>query len=261
MLLQRHREYLCFGLVVVAAGMLLGMPPAQQERVARGLRAASWGTGQWVFSRVIRFARNQEQSRHLLTQNVQLALENMRLRESAEETLRLRQALQFRERSQIGELTPAEVIGRDPDQGLGVLIINGGRDLGLHEDWPVVTTEGLVGHLQQVDAHSAVVRLILGARVAALVHGSRAQGIVSPVRGNLFELGYVDASKSVAEGDRVVSSGMGGRYPKGITIGYVTQVSRREDNPLFKQILLESGVDFRGLEEVFILRPGPGEGR
>ena len=260
-MLQRHREYLCFGLVVVAAGMLLGMPPAQQERVARGLQAASWGAGQWVFSRIIRFARNQEQSRYLLTQNVQLALENMRLRESAEETLRLRQALQFRERSQIGELTPAEVIGRDPDQGLGVLIINGGRDLGLHEDWPVVTTEGLVGHLQQVDAHSAVVRLILDARVAALIHGSRAQGIVSPVRGNLFELGYVDASKSVAEGDRVVSSGMGGRYPKGITIGYVTQVSRREDNPLFKQILLESGVDFRGLEEVFILRPGPGEGR
>ena len=260
-MLHRHREYLCFGLVVLAAVMLLGMPSAQQERVARSLRAASWGTGQWVFSRVTLFARHQEQSRHLLTQNVQLALENMRLRESAEETLRLRQALQFRERSRMGELTPAEVIGRNPDQDFGALIINGGRDLGLHEDWPVVTTEGLVGHLQQVDAHSAVVRLILDARVAALVQGSRAQGIVSPLRENLFELGYVDASKSVSVGDRVVSSGMGERYPKGITIGHVTHVSRREDNPLFKQILLESGVDFQGLEEVFILRPPPGPDR
>ena len=254
-MLQRPREYLCIGLVAAAAIMLLGMPTAQQERLAHSLRAASRGTGQWVFSRVLRFARNQEQSRHLLTQNVQLALENMRLRESAEETLRLRQALQFRERSQMGNLTPAEVIGRDPDQGLDALIINGGRDLGLQEDWPVVTTAGLVGHIQQVDAHSSVVRLILDARVSALVHGSRAQGIVSPLQKNRFELSYVDASKSVSPGDRVVSSGMGGRYPKGITIGYVTEVSRREDDPLFMQILLESEVDFWGLEEVFVLRP------
>lgn len=260
-MLQRRREYLCLGLVVLAALMLLAAPSAQQESLARRLRTVSWETGQWIFSRVISFARNQQHSRHLLTQNVRLALENMRLRESAEETLRLRTALAFRERSRMGDLTPAEVIGRDPDQGFGILMVNGGRDLGLRENWPVVTTEGLVGHLQQVDAHSSIVRLILDARVAALVHGSRAQGIVSPLQDNLFELSYVEASKEVSTGDRVVSSGMGGRYPKGITIGHVTQVSRREDNPLFKQIVLQSDVDFRGLEEVFILRPPAEEGR
>ena len=254
-MLQRPREWFCFCLVVLAAIVLLGTPAAQQERVAHSLRAASWGTGQWVFSRAIRFARNQEQSRHLLAQNVQLALENMRLRESAEETLRLRQALQFRERSRMGDLIPAEVIGRDPDQEFDALIINGGRDLGLQEDWPVVTVAGLVGHIQQADAHSAVVRLILDARVSALIQGSRARGIVSPLEKNRFELSYVDASKSVSAGDRVVSSGMGGRYPKGITIGYVTEVSRRGDDPLFMHILLESRVDFLGLEEIFILRP------
>lgn len=254
-MLQRPREWFCIGLVVLAAIVLLGMPAAQQERLAHSLRAASWGTGQWVFARVIRFARNQEQARHLLAQNVQLAVENMRLRESAEENLRLRQALRFRERSRTGELIPAEVIGRDPDQGFDALIINGGRDLGLQENWPVVTAAGLVGHIQQADAHSAVVRLILDARVSALIHGSRAQGIVSPLQESHFQLLYVDASKSVSAGDRVVSSGMGGRYPKGITIGYVTEVSRRGDDPLFMQILLESRVNFWGLEEVFVLRP------
>lgn len=260
-MLQRRREYLCLGLVGLAALVLLAAPSPQKENLARGLRAVSWETGQWIFSRVISFARSQHHSRHLLTQNVRLALENMRLREAAEETLRLRTALEFRERSRMRDLTPAEVIGRDPDHGFGILMVNGGRDLGLRENWPVVTTEGLVGHLQQVHAHSSVVRLILDARVAALVHGSRAQGIVFPLQDNLFELSYVEASKEVSTGDRVVSSGMGGRYPKGITIGHVTQVSRREDNPLFKQIVLQSDVDFRGLEEVFILRPPTEEGR
>lgn len=257
-MLQRNRDYICIGITVLTALTLLGLPAAQQERVARGLRLAAWSTGQWVFSRVIRFARGEVSTEHLLTQNVQLALANMRLREAAEENRRLRQALQFRQRNPVGDVIPAEVIGRDPDQMFDVLVINAGRDLGLQADWPVVTTEGLVGHIKEVDAHSSVVRLIFDARVSALVQGSRAQGIVSPVAGSRFELEYVDASKSIVVGDRVVSSGMGGRYPKGITIGYVTEVNNLERSPLFKQVLLESGVDFWGLEEVFVIAPRGG---
>jgi rod shape-determining protein MreC len=89
-----------------------------------------------------------------------------------------------------------------------------------------------------------------------VVQGSRAQGIVSPTAANRFLLEYVDASKDVRKGDLVVSSGMGGRYPKGITIGVVTDVAMEEQEPLFKQVVLESEVDFWGLEEVFVLKPG-----
>ena len=51
---------------------------------------------------------------------------------------------------------------------------------------------------------------------------------------------------------------MGGRYPKGITIGVITDVTVEEQEPLFKQVVLESKVDFWGLEEVFVLKPGGG---
>lgn len=253
---QRNREYACIGLAVLVCLALRTLPADRQESLAHGLRSFGWSTGQWVFARVIRFARGQEASQYLLTQNVQLALENMRLQEAEEENRRLRLALRFRERQQIDEVIPAEVIGRDPDQMLDVIVINAGRDLGLRKDWPVVTTAGLVGHIKEVDDNSSVVQLIFGSRVSALVQGSRAQGVVSAVGGNRFQLRYADASTQIQKGDRVVSSGVGGRYPKGITIGYITEVNTQEQDPLFKEVLLESGVDFWGLEEVFVLTQG-----
>ena len=253
---QRNREFICVGLAILLSLSLRSLPTGRQEAVARGLRSASWSTGEWLFSRVIRFTRGQERSQYLLTQNVQLALENMRLQEAEEENRRLRLALRFRERQKIDEVIPAEVVGRDPDQMLDVLVINAGRDLGLQKDWPVVTTAGLVGHIKEVDDHSSVVQLIFGSRVSALIQGSRTQGIVSPVGGNRFQLRYADASTQIQKGDRVVSSGVGGRYPKGITIGYITEVNTQVQDPLFKEVLLESGVDFWGLEEVFVLTPG-----
>lgn len=253
---QRNRDFICIGLCVLAALTLLGLPADRQQVVAQQLRWGAWSTGQWAFSRVIRFARGEQRAQHLLTQNVALALENMRLREAAEENRRLRLALLFRQRNPTGEVIPAEVIGRDPDQMFDVLVINAGRDVGLRTDWPVVTTAGLVGHIREVDEHSSVVRLIFGTRVSAVVQGSRAHGIVSPIAGNRFLLEYVDASEDVRIGDLVVSSGMGGRYPKGITIGVVKDVTMEEQEPLFKRVELESEVDFWGLEEVFVLKPG-----
>jgi rod shape-determining protein MreC len=253
---QRNRDFLCIGLCVLAALTLLGLPEARQQAVAAQLRSGALSTGQWVFSRVIRFARGEQRSQYLLTQNVALALENMRLREAGEENVRLRHALAFRQRNPAGDVIPAEVIGRDPDQLFDVLVINAGRDVGLEAEWPVITTEGLVGHIAEVDAHSSVVRLILAARVSAVVQGSRADGVVSALSGGRFLLEYVDANAEIRVGDRVVSSGMGGRYPKGLTIGFVTEVTLEEQEPLFQQVVVESAVDFSGLEEVFVLKPG-----
>lgn len=219
------------------------------------MRSSAWSVGQRMFSRVIRFAQGEERARHLLTENVALALDNMRLREAEEENRRLRDLLGFAERNPAGQVIPAEVIGRDPDQLFDLLVIDAGRDVGLQPDWPVITTDGLVGHVTQVDAHSSLVRLLFASRVSAVVQGSRAHGIVAPITGGRFILEYVDSSNLIRAGDLVVSSGMGGRYPKGLTIGVVTEVSQEDKEPLFQRVLLESNVDFIGLEEVFVLKP------
>jgi len=66
-------------------------------------------------------------------------------------------------------------------------------------------------------------------------------------------LRFVEASSFVREGDRVVSSGLGGRYPKGIPIGTVVEVSQVKRDLVFQQVFIESNVDFPNLEEVFVI--------
>ncbi|MBT4501354.1 MAG: rod shape-determining protein MreC [Gemmatimonadetes bacterium] len=250
-----NRSFLALGLAVICALCLMGLPQSQKNNIAQFSRSGLLAAGQRLFSQVIRYSWNEEKTRFLLTQNVELALDNMQLRESAWENLRLRRALQFRSRENTPHVTPAEVIGRDPDQLYDTIVINAGRDRGLEEDWPVVTAEGLVGHVAQVDGRSSVVQLLMRARVSALVQDGRAQGIVSWIKGNRFRLGLVEASSVVQRGDRVISSGLGGRYPKGIPIGVLVEVRSLERDPLFQEVILESNVDFLELEEVFVIRP------
>ncbi len=234
---------------------LMGLPQPLKTYVGEVCRAGIFSSSQWLFTRVVRYAHNQEKMQFLLTQNVQFALENMSLREDGWENVRLRQALSFVQQDTEMQVIPAEVIGRDPDQLEDVLILDVGYDQGIGIDWPVITAEGLVGHIVQVSERSSVVQLLTRSRVSAIVQQSRAQGIVSWVQGRRFRLQFVDTDNQVQEGDRIISSGLGGRYPKGIPIGRVIEVLQEMRDPVFQSIYLESLVDFIDLEEVFIMRP------
>ena len=239
--------------VVLVSLILKGLPEEQKQNISRYCRIVLWSTSQRVFSKVIHYAKNKQKIRFLLAQNVGLALDNMQAREASLENQRLRQALEFKLREGSQPLILAEVIGRDPDQLYDSIIIDAGRDKGIQRDLPVVTAQGLVGHVAQVGKYSSVVRLIMRSRVSAAVQNrDRAQGIVSWVHGKRFKLEMVEASSQIRIGDRVVSSGLGGRYPKGILIGYVTEVHDEQRDSLFKGVLLQSSVDFLRLEEVFV---------
>lgn len=254
--MPQSRDYISGGIALILSLVLMGLPVALKQTVAQHATVGFWTGGQWLFSRAIRYAKSEHKTRFLVTQNVSLALENMQLREAAAENIRLREALAFRERDEMQAAIPAEVIARDPDQIYNTLKINAGEDRGILIDWSVITTDGLVGHIVQVDETSSRVQLI-GARfrVSAVVQRARAFGVVAGAPGGAFELLYVDASSDVQVKDRVVSSGLGGRYPQGVTIGYVTKVGEQPSDPLFKEVFLESEVDFRNLEEVFVMRP------
>lgn len=254
--MPQSRDYISVGIAVALSFILMGLPTSWKQTVGQHTMSGFWTSGQWLFSRAIRYAKNEHKTRFLRAQNVRLALANMQLREADEENRRLREALAFREREDMGKAIPAEVIARDPDQMYNTLEINAGQDRGILVDWSVVTTDGLVGHIVQVRKKSSRVQLIgTRFRVSAVVQQGRAHGVVAGVPGGAFELLYVDASSDVGVGDRVVSSGLGGRYPKGITIGYVSHVGDQSSDPLFKEVFLESKVDFRNLEEVFVMRP------
>ena len=100
---------------------------------------------------------------------------------------------------------------------------------------------------------SASTAVIMRSRVSSLVQRERAHGVTSWVPGGRFQLRYVEASSNIELGDRIVTSGLGGRFPKGITLGYVTEVKEQQKDPLFKAVFLQSEVNFWDLEEVFVI--------
>ena len=246
------RELIVAGLAVVCALILMGLPPSYKTYIADRCQVGLLVSGQALFSQVIRYAHNEEKSRFLLTQNATLALDNMQMQEAAWENVRLRKALSFRPLNDNTRVISAEVIGRDPDHIYDTIVINVGRKHGVDKDMPVVTPEGLVGHIAQVGTSDSVVQLLMRTRVSALIQETRAQGIVSWIDGQ-FRLQFVEASNVVREGDLVVSSGLGGRYPKGIPIGTVMGMSPEKRTPVFLRVVLKSLVDFSILEEVFVL--------
>ncbi len=246
------RELIVIGLAFACALILMGLPTSYKTAIAEHCQAGLAASGQALFSRVIRSTRHEEKSHFLLTQNVALALDNMQLQEAGWENMRLRKALSFRPLDGGTRVISAEVIGRDPDHIYDVIVINVGRDHGVDKDMPVMTPEGLVGYIAQVGGSDSVVQLLMRTRVSALIQATRAQGIVSWSDGQ-FRLRFVESSNLVREGDLVVSSGLGGRYPKGIPIGTVVEVNQEKRAPVFLRVILKSIVDFSALEEVFVL--------
>ena len=250
-----NRSHVALGLSVLVALGLRGLPLEQRQRLADYFQTGLVGSSQWLFSKAIKRAQDQEKHRFLLNLNMELALDVMMLREYASENQRLRQALQFKNQRTASDYIPAEVIARDPDPLYDTIVVNAGLDRGIQVEWAVVTPAGLVGHVAQVEGRRSVVRLIMRSRVSALIQERRVQGMVYWDRGTRFRMAYVEVDKQIKQGDKVVTSGLGGRFPAGIVIGSVAEVQAPQKDPLFVEIYLESEVDFLGLEEVFILRP------
>jgi rod shape-determining protein MreC len=123
----------------------------------------------------------------------------------------------------------------------------------------VVSAAGVVGRLIGVTSHYAKVLLILdrNSSVDALVQRSRSRGILVGLGDGRCSLRYVQRNDDVQVGDQVITSGMGGVFPKGILLGQVEKV-QRGDAGLFQTVDVTPVVDFSRLEEVLVvLRSAP----
>ncbi len=181
------------------------------------------------------------------------------LEEAKLENIRLRRLLQFKEREEFGELLErtvgAIVIGRDPVSWHEALFIDRGIEDGIAAGMPVINYEGIVGYISQVGFGAAKVRLILSSDVSvgAIVQRTRTAGVVIGKGGatGLCEMIYLPIDADIKEGDIVVSSGVGEKYPPGIKLGSVLSVVKED---YFQRALIFPAVDFSKLEEVLVLK-------
>ncbi|HID87984.1 MAG TPA: rod shape-determining protein MreC [Anaerolineae bacterium] len=200
----------------------------------------------------------QRENRELRELVDQLMIENVRLSEAAAENEILRQQLNFKRKNPSLDIRSADVIGRvigrDPSNILRVLIIDVGARDGVAPGMPVVTARGLVGHITEVSDRSARVLLITDASssVNALVQRSRATGVVRGQIGGNLVMRYIAQGEDVQVGDIVLTSGLGGNYPKRLVIGQITAV-RQRDIDLFQEAEVRPTVNFGGLEVVMVI--------
>ena len=150
----------------------------------------------------------------------------------------------------------ARVIGYAADSWSDTITIDKGATAGVQLDMPVTCGTGVVGQVTSVAATSATVRLISDPQsgVSATLQGSRASGIVSGSVDGTLRLQYVDSSVDVSVGELVVTSGLGGVYPKGLPLGTVTSVTTNPSD-LYHEITIApaSGSGSGSYEEVFVV--------
>jgi rod shape-determining protein MreC len=148
----------------------------------------------------------------------------------------------------------ASVIGKGATQWSKVIVINKGTQDGIRDHLPVVTDAGVIGQIIHAGPNTSNVLLIIDGRSAvdALFQKSRISGVVVGAGEDECRLKFVPNTADVKIGDQVLSSGLGGIFPKGLIIGKVSQVSRKKQG-LFQDITLIPSSDLFRLEEVLVL--------
>jgi rod shape-determining protein MreC len=165
---------------------------------------------------------------------------------------RLREFVELKKTSSL-HLSAAEIIAKDPSPWYKTVIINKGTDEGVTAGFPVIVPQGVVGYVLSAGRRSAKVLLIVdrNSAVDALVQRTRARGLVQGTAGSLCRFDYALRKLDIKVGDVVVTSGFDGIYPKGIRVGHISKIVRRNAG-LFQEVEVTPYVDFTKIEEVMV---------
>ena len=263
----KQKNYLALGAVVFVAVLLLSLPTRATSRLK--LAVGSW------FLPLFGLAAESQQlpadladsvlpRRELLKEIDDLRRENQQLKEQqiqtaaiARENDQLRGSLGW-QRQAPWKLKLANVVMRDPANWWHTIQIDLGSRDGIQTNQPVLTAEGLVGRVSAVSFVSSQVVLIddPNCRVSALVEtATHDMGVLSaggPLDTSLVQLSYLASSANLKPGQNVVTSGLGGVFPKGIPIGKIVDAQSIEFG-LATEANVKLNANLGALEQVFVL--------
>lgn len=177
------------------------------------------------------------------------------MEEVRKENLRLKRLLSYSDEMSHQKVM-AQVVGWDSANEFKVIRLNKGRKHGIKAMAPVITDHGLVGYVYRVTDNYADVLTILDQnnRVDVMVERTRTHGIVEGVFNFKCALKYIMRNEPVEVGDKLITAGVGGIYPKGIKVGMITDITK-ENFGMTLSIEVIPSVDFDKLEEVLVLIP------
>lgn len=210
-------------------------------------------SGVTFYENYVSLWKTREENQKMVDENRKLVNTILNLRELEQENIRLRNLLQFKENFKI-EAVVARMIAKDVSSEFRAIRINRGRLSGIEPNMAVINAEGVVGRVLRVtDSTSDVVTLLdpLSA-LDAYIMRSRARGIIEGLTDSLCQLKFALRVDDIQPGDLLLSSGLGGNFPKGIPVGTIIKVTRKSFG-ITQKVEVKPSVDFSKLEEVLVV--------
>ena len=220
-------------------------------------KPANYITG--IFSNIDSLLNTYEENKRLKGRLEEFAILQSELTDVTSENEKLRELLDKPESLKAYDPLHATVIARNPDQWEEKLILDKGSEHGVEKNMAVLTASGLIGKVILVTPYTSEVELLYTSnpnyRVSAMVQGSEVYGLIEGYDNerNELVLKRIDSNLDVKVGENVISSGLGGIFPKGVLIGTVTEVST-DDFGLTKLAYVKPSADFSLIEHVVIAK-------
>jgi rod shape-determining protein MreC len=196
----------------------------------------------------------RQQNRELQDEVARLQMEQVRLKQDADQARRLQALLDFKEKF-ISKTVAAQVIATSGTEQSRLITIDKGYKAGIRPDMAVITPDGIVGKVKDVFGPSSQVLLIndhdSGAGV--ILEQSRLQGIVKGTPLGELQITDIMSDEKVEPGEHVITSGGDRIYPKGYSVGTVTASTPDHENDPFLVIKIKPAADLNRLEEVLVI--------
>ncbi len=213
------------------------------------------------FQRVFKTTDADKENETLQIRLAQLEQVENELKKEQEENKRLKSLLDYTETTPDYTYVTAVAIGKNQGVWFSTFTINAGRNRGIEKDMAVVNSSGLVGRITDVGATWSKVTTVIdsSANVGVMVERTRdnamLRGALDPTKSAFMELYLLPSGSDLVPGDLIVTNGLGGVYPKGITVGKVSEVVKQVEGQSSVEVnaVIVPTVDFTHIEEVMVI--------
>jgi len=264
----RKKNFYLWIILLIIAAVILNNPAVKKARPVRVLKkiainviypfkyianglysGVTGGTAKFFMLRGVQ-AENERLNADIKSYKAQIML----LSQIGADNKRLREMMGFRPLYFASRLIPVEIIARPDTNWFGIIEINKGRNDRIVADTAVVNDEGLVGRVLEVSDYSSKVLLITDPSSAVSVFDSETSDM-GIANGNVMgplKIRYMSANAEVKVGDPIITSGMSDTFPKGIIVGRVKYINKK-DYDIFQKVDVSPAVNFSKLNKLFVV--------
>lgn len=260
-------------ILVTAAVLVLALIVASVSHFSGG---ATEGTGSAVtsvaegfFSKLLSPLKNIDtafsdkdkliaENEQLKAQVDELIKQNRGAEEYISENKRLKDLLGIKEMMVNKEVLAAEVISYDWDNFSETVTINRGSKDGVEKDDAVVSALGVIGRVAELgDSWARITTLLspkhsIGVKITRTGDFAVAEGDIKLAKDNKLRLDYISGAAELIKGDIVETSGIGGVYPSGLTVGKVSEI-KKDSSGAVAYAVVEPTADFSRIFEVLVI--------